>query len=100
MKHFLLLLSEKWPAKLTPLAKSPTLRYFLFRKFIICNQNSFSCVVRYERAEKHFEEALKLVRSIDDSVAEKWEPLLNNLGHVSRKRGKFLQALDFHQQVG
>lgn len=56
--------------------------------------------VRYERAEKHFEDALKLVRSIDDSVAEKWEPLLNNLGHVSRKRGKFLQALDYHQQVG
>ncbi|XP_034233878.1 cell division cycle protein 16 homolog isoform X2 [Thrips palmi] len=53
----------------------------------------------YERAEKHFEDALKLVRSIDDSVAEKWEPLLNNLGHVSRKRGKFSEALDYHQQA-
>ncbi|KAJ1520995.1 hypothetical protein ONE63_004065 [Megalurothrips usitatus] len=53
----------------------------------------------YDRAEKHFEEALKLVRSIDDSVAEKWEPLLNNLGHVSRKRCKFAEALDYHQQA-
>lgn len=57
------------------------------------------CLSRYERAEKHFEEALKLVRSIDDSVAEKWEPLLNNLGHVSRKLCKFSEALDYHQQV-
>ncbi|KAE8749359.1 hypothetical protein FOCC_FOCC003873 [Frankliniella occidentalis] len=53
----------------------------------------------YERAEKHFEDALKLVRSIDDSVAEKWEPLLNNLGHVSRKRCKFQMALEYHQQA-
>lgn len=62
---------------------------------ILCGKLQF----RYERAEKHFEEALKLVRSIDDSIAEKWEPLLNNLGHVSRKRGKFFEALDYHQQV-
>ncbi|GLG97739.1 Cell division cycle protein 16, partial [Gryllus bimaculatus] len=54
----------------------------------------------YTGAERHFQEALSRVRSINESmIAEKWEPLLNNLGHTCRKLQKFEEALDFHQQA-
>ena len=44
--------------------------------------------------------ALKLVQLVKKStVSSKWEPLLNNLGHTSRKLGKFKDALRFHQQA-
>ncbi|CAG2068432.1 unnamed protein product, partial [Timema podura] len=40
----------------------------------------------YEEAERHFEDALKKVQTINEPVlAEKWEALLNNLGtHLSQ----------------
>lgn len=31
-------------------------------------------------------------------MAEKWEPLLNNLGHVCRKLKKYKEALNYHRQ--
>jgi anaphase-promoting complex subunit 6 len=32
-------------------------------------------------------------------MSVKWEPLLNNLGHVSRKLCKYDDALSYHQQA-
>ena len=32
-------------------------------------------------------------------MPEKWEPLLNNLGHTMRKMKRYEQALEFHRQA-
>nr|XP_021523547.1 cell division cycle protein 16 homolog [Aotus nancymaae] len=32
-------------------------------------------------------------------TVDKWEPLLNNLGHVCRKLKKYAEALDYHRQA-
>ncbi|XP_071085034.1 cell division cycle protein 16 homolog [Haliotis cracherodii] len=51
-------------------------------------------------AEQYFMEALKKVQAISkQTMAEKWEPLLNNLGHVCRKRKKYEDALEYHKQA-
>lgn len=56
--------------------------------------------LEFETAERHFTNALNRIRTIDNNVvAEKWEPLLNNLGHVCRKLGRFPEALEYHQQA-
>lgn len=45
-------------------------------------------------------EALMTVREINETlIADKWEPLLNNLGHTCRKLKKYDDALQYHQQV-
>lgn len=54
----------------------------------------------YKAAEKHFRDALSRIQSTNGSIlVEKWEPLLNNLGHTCRKRKKYLEALEFHKQA-
>lgn len=52
-------------------------------------------------AEKYFFAALRQVKVVSDSgsAPEKWEPLLNNLGHTCRKLGRFEEALNFHRQA-
>lgn len=51
-------------------------------------------------AEKLFETALQRVRDIDEPIiANKWEPLFNNLGHTCRKLKKYDKALEYHQQA-
>ncbi|XP_063235320.1 cell division cycle protein 16 homolog [Bacillus rossius redtenbacheri] len=54
----------------------------------------------YELAEKHFLAALGVVEGVKEPVlAEKWEALLNNLGHACRKLRKYPQALEYHRQA-
>eukprot|EP00096_Caligus_rogercresseyi_P000979 TRINITY_DN11576_c0_g1_i1.p1 TRINITY_DN11576_c0_g1~~TRINITY_DN11576_c0_g1_i1.p1 ORF type:complete len:631 (+),score=175.79 TRINITY_DN11576_c0_g1_i1:39-1895(+) len=54
----------------------------------------------YITAEMYFLDALRQVEKINDSaLSSKWESLLNNLGHCSRKLEKFKEALNFHQQA-
>lgn len=55
----------------------------------------------YETAYKHFLLALDLVKSKRDTscLPEKWESLLNNLGHVCRKLKKYEDALEYHKQA-
>jgi anaphase-promoting complex subunit 6 len=44
--------------------------------------------------------ALSHVQQVKKStLSSKWEPLLNNLGHTSRKLGKFEDALSYHQKA-
>ena len=41
---------------------------------------------RYQQSEKYLKSALEKIRDVShEVVAEKWEPLLNNLGHTCRK---------------
>jgi len=42
---------------------------------------------RYEKAEEYFLLALQKMGCVSEQsvMAEKWEPLLNNLGHICRK---------------
>lgn len=51
-------------------------------------------------AEKFFREALHKVQVTSGGIlSETWEPLLNNLAHACRKRGKYQEALRCHQQA-
>ncbi|KAK2165875.1 hypothetical protein NP493_1345g00047 [Ridgeia piscesae] len=54
----------------------------------------------YEEAKKQFQRALAAVQEVsDDVVADAWEPLLNNLGHVHRKLRQYDTALEFHGEA-
>jgi len=61
----------------------------------------------YETAERYLSDALLKVESINKTsrtgascgLADKWESLLNNLGHTCRKLGRYQEALSFHQQA-
>ena len=54
----------------------------------------------YDDAEKYMLKALMQVQKVQQStISSKWESLLNNLGHTSRKLGKLEDALSYHQQA-
>lgn len=54
----------------------------------------------YSAAEKHFKEALKIVRSQKDNlIPQRWAALLNNLGHTLRKLKQYEEALRYHQEA-
>jgi tetratricopeptide (TPR) repeat protein len=55
----------------------------------------------YDGAEKHFKDALNIIKYKKEMthLPEKWEPLLNNMGHVLRKLKKYEEALEFHKQA-
>ncbi|XP_071443692.1 cell division cycle protein 16 homolog [Hetaerina americana] len=64
----------------------------------------------YTAAEEHFLEALNRVREGRSNLVstssgppplppDRWEPLLNNLGHVCRKLRKYDEALEYHRQA-
>lgn len=55
---------------------------------------------RYKEAESRFLEALERIKQIKQPIiANKWESLYNNLGHVYRKLQNYEKALDYHKQV-
>ncbi|XP_065211465.1 cell division cycle protein 16 homolog [Planococcus citri] len=55
---------------------------------------------RFDKAEHYFLETLNRLKEIKEPLlANKWEPLFNNLGHVSRKLKKHDKALEYHQQA-
>lgn len=52
----------------------------------------------YKSAKKYFEQALKrLETTYSNNLPEEWEPLFNNLGHVSRKLGNYEISLHYHK---
>lgn len=40
-----------------------------------------------------------LAKTNKESISQRWEPLLNNLGHCCRKNKKYKEALDFHRRA-
>ena len=57
-----------------------------------------------EMAEKYFSDALLRVETVTksgltSSLSDKWESLLNNLGHTYRKLGRYSESISFHQQA-
>ncbi|ESN99613.1 hypothetical protein HELRODRAFT_113698 [Helobdella robusta] len=55
---------------------------------------------QYAEAENHFLNALnKFVASPQSLKSDKWEPLFNNLGHVSRKLKKFQNSIKYHKEA-
>lgn len=75
--------------------------------FICCILNNYivniskKCVCsRYKEAESRFLEALDRIKQIKQPIiANKWESLFNNLGHVYRKLENYEKALEYHKQV-
>jgi len=59
----------------------------------------------YESAEMYFASALRRLIAVKNTsglsagLAEKWEPLLNNLGQTYRKLGRYDDALSYHKQA-
>ena len=58
----------------------------------------------YERAEKYLSDALLRVESVSrsglsSSLSDKWESLLNNLGHTHRKLGRYQESISIYQQA-
>ncbi|XP_003744239.1 cell division cycle protein 16 homolog [Galendromus occidentalis] len=54
----------------------------------------------YDAARGYFEKALELIQKPNHSaLPEKWEPLLNNLGHVYRKLKMLDKSIECHQQA-
>ncbi|KAG7255267.1 hypothetical protein CRUP_029798, partial [Coryphaenoides rupestris] len=54
----------------------------------------------WKTAEKLFLDAMEKIKAIGNEVTvDKWEPLLNNLGHVCRKLKKYEVALEYHRQA-
>ncbi|XP_023346984.1 cell division cycle protein 16 homolog isoform X1 [Eurytemora carolleeae] len=59
----------------------------------------------YDTAEKYFTTALLKIKQVKDQngvstgLADKWESLLNNLGHTLRKQGRYEESLSYHQQA-
>ncbi|XP_072035292.1 cell division cycle protein 16 homolog isoform X2 [Amphiura filiformis] len=64
------------------------------------NERKKELIRSWETAAKYFTDALNIVQTMGPhALTEKWESLLNNMGHVSRKLKKYEQALDFHRQA-
>ncbi|GAB6028590.1 anaphase promoting complex subunit cdc16 [Chamberlinius hualienensis] len=77
------------------LSIAPEDPFVLHEKGVIAYQNQ-----EYQSAEKYFRDALDKVESGEQvMLAEKWEPLLNNMGHVCRKLKKYEEALEYHQKA-
>ncbi|ESO83785.1 hypothetical protein LOTGIDRAFT_132783 [Lottia gigantea] len=77
------------------LSIAPEDPFVLHEMGVIAFQNQ-----NYTEAEKYFLDALQRVQNIDRNVIpDKWEPLLTNLGHVSRKLKKYDEALDYHRKA-
>ncbi|XP_014681406.1 PREDICTED: cell division cycle protein 16 homolog [Priapulus caudatus] len=77
------------------LAIAPSDPFVLHEMGVIAFQNHY-----WETAEKYFSEALSSIEAGQQCVSvEKWEPLLNNLGHVCRKLKKYEEALDHHRRA-
>uniref|UniRef100_A0A665VLI8 Uncharacterized protein n=1 Tax=Echeneis naucrates TaxID=173247 RepID=A0A665VLI8_ECHNA len=54
----------------------------------------------WNTAERLFLDAMEKIKAIGNEVTvDKWEPLLNNLGHVCRKLKKYDHALEYHRQA-
>ncbi|XP_058792330.1 cell division cycle protein 16 homolog [Phymastichus coffea] len=55
----------------------------------------------YKTAEKQFKEAMNKIQNglKEVMLPNKWESLLNNLGHTCRKLKKYDKALEYHQQA-
>lgn len=57
----------------------------------------------FEDAEEIFRSTLNMVNEMckknQESLSERWEPLLNNLGHCCRKNKKLAESLSFHTQA-
>lgn len=55
----------------------------------------------YESALTHFGSVYEILlkKHLLPQFPEKWEPLLNNMGHVCRKLGRYDQAITFHKQA-
>ncbi|CAL1269455.1 unnamed protein product [Larinioides sclopetarius] len=54
----------------------------------------------YTNALNYFQESLKRIQTSEQTVLpEKWEGLLNNLGHTCRKLKLFDEALSFHEHA-
>lgn len=70
------------------------------RTFFINNNAEiiiFPVINRYEIAKDYFKKVYKILadKKLLMEYPQKWEPLLNNLGHVHRKLGEYDDAINY-----
>lgn len=54
----------------------------------------------YEKSETYLLDCLNQIENMEDNVLlDIWEPLYNNLGHVSRKLKNYSQAITYHEHA-
>uniref|UniRef100_A0A0A9YB07 Cell division cycle protein 16 n=1 Tax=Lygus hesperus TaxID=30085 RepID=A0A0A9YB07_LYGHE len=86
-------LAEKFFLQASSIA--PMDPFVIHEKGVVAYQNN-----DYTTALKYFEDALAKVKEINEVViADKWEPLFNNLGHTCRKLGKLSKSLEYHREA-
>ncbi|KAL4220240.1 anaphase promoting complex subunit cdc16 [Mactra antiquata] len=87
-------LAEKFFSQASSIA--PNDPFLLHEMGVIAFQNE-----EWDAAEKYFKDALRRIQESDSHqiIAEKWEPLLSNLGHTCRKLKKYDEALEYHQHA-
>ncbi|CAG7721653.1 unnamed protein product [Allacma fusca] len=56
---------------------------------------------KYDEAHQLFRDTLSMIQTkpTQSQFLKKWEPLYNNLGHVSRKLGRYTEAYGYHQKA-
>lgn len=87
-------LAEKFFRQAHSLA--PNDPFVLHELGVNCFQNK-----QWKGAESYFTSALSLIKSKADlkKLPDKWEPIVNNLGHVMRKQHRYSEALEYHKQA-
>ncbi|BES96094.1 Cell division cycle [Nesidiocoris tenuis] len=86
-------LAEKFFLQASAIA--PMDPFVIHEKGVVAYQNN-----DYKAALKYFEDALVKVKEINEPlIADKWEPLFNNLGHTCRKLGMYDKALEYHREA-
>jgi len=74
-----------------------TLPYTFFILFLTVHYLYY----RVFKAERHFRSALKVLKYNQHSstLPNRYDTLLNNMGHVLRKLGKYPDAIEFHKKA-
>ena len=83
--------------------------HFQKKEYVLCNAIvhfhhgwlTYNAMFRYQTALDRFEEVLIILseNKIVSIFPEKWEPLINNMGHVCRKLGNYERAITLHYQA-
>lgn len=91
-----MIMAERYMTQALALSQNSDNLLVLHELAIVCYQKK-----EYESAMRHFASVHQLLsrKHLMAQFPDKWEPLLNNMGHVCRKLGRYEQAIAYHSQA-